>query len=47
MLSGDPPYYHDDIPTMYKNIKEGNLNFPKNVSPRAKDIILKLLDRNP
>jgi serum/glucocorticoid-regulated kinase 2 len=47
MLTGDPPYYHDDIPTMYKNIKEGNLKFPNNISTKAKEIILRLLDRNP
>lgn len=47
MLTGDPPYYNDDIPTMYKNIKEGNLKFPNNISSRAKDLILRFLDRNP
>ena len=23
LVTGEPPYYSDDIPTMYKNIKEG------------------------
>jgi len=31
-LIGEPPYFSDDIPTLYKNIKEGKLKFPKNVS---------------
>jgi len=39
MLTGDPPYYNDDIPTMYKKIKEGNLTFPSYVSSKARNII--------
>lgn len=35
MLTGDPPYYNDDIPTMYHNIKNGVLKFTGNVSPEA------------
>ena len=40
MLSGDPPFYNDDIPTMYKNIKEGNLLFPDNIAEKTKNFIL-------
>lgn len=47
MVTGDPPYYNDDIPTMYANIKSGQLKFPKSVSAEARDLIRKLLDRNP
>jgi serum/glucocorticoid-regulated kinase 2 len=32
MLTGDPPYYDDDISSMYRKIKEGNLYFPDYVS---------------
>lgn len=39
MIVGEPPYYSDDIPTMYRNIKEGNLKFPKNISDEAKNLI--------
>ena len=39
MVTGDPPYYNDDIPTMYKNIKEGILNFPSHVSENCKHLI--------
>lgn len=35
MLTGDPPYYNDDIPTMYHNIKSGVLKFPPGVSIEA------------
>ena len=31
-LIGEPPYFSDDIPTLYRNIKEGKLKFPKNLS---------------
>ena len=27
MLNGEPPFYNDDIPTMYKNILAGNLKW--------------------
>ena len=39
MLVGEPPYYSDDIPTMYRNIKEGVLKFPKNLSEECKNCI--------
>ena len=47
LLTGEPPYYSDDIPTLYKNIKEGNLNFPNYISPDARLIIKKLLEKDP
>ncbi len=46
-LIGEPPYFSDDIPTLYKNIKEGKLKFPKNVSEAAKNLISGLLERDP
>lgn len=46
-LIGEPPYFSDDIPTLYKNIKEGKLKFPKNVSEAAKNLITGLLERDP
>ena len=39
MLTGNPPYYADDIPTLYKNIAEGNLTFPNDLNPNAKDLL--------
>ena len=39
MLTGEPPYYSDDIPTMYKNIKDGNLKMPANLSDDAKSLM--------
>lgn len=46
-LTGEPPYYSDDIPTLYKNIKEGNLKFPNYISEDAKNLLKRLLDRDP
>lgn len=38
-LVGEPPYYTDDIPELYRNIKEAKLRFPKGVSEEAKSLI--------
>jgi len=38
-LTGQPPYYNEDIPKLYCNIKEGKLMFPNNVSKEAKNLI--------
>ena len=44
MIVGSPPYYDDDLKTMYRNIDEGNLIFPVTMSPEAQDLIrVKLL----
>ena len=47
MLTGEPPFYSEDIPKMYKNIKEGKLFFPSSIEKNTKAFILKLMDRNP
>ena len=39
MIVGSPPYYDDDLKTMYRNIDEGNLIFPLNMSVEAQDLI--------
>ena len=39
MIIGSPPYYDDDLKTMYRNIDEANLIFPSNVSSEAQDLI--------
>ena len=40
MLVGDPPYYNDNIPKMYKQIQSGKLDFPSNISSEAKNLII-------
>lgn len=39
-LTGQPPYYNEDIPRLYRNIKEGKLTFPNNVSKEAKNLMI-------
>lgn len=47
MLSGEPPYYHPTREILYKNIKSAPLRFKSSISEEAKDLISKLLIRNP
>ena len=49
LLTGDPPFFVDDINRLYSNIKKGNLKFPKNsdLSNEVKDLISKLMRNNP
>ena len=51
MLSGFPPFYHDDESEMFKLIKRGEFDFPSPswdpVSENAKDFIRKLLVLDP
>ena len=46
-LVGRPPYYDDDMDKLYENIQSGPLLFPKNMSDEARDLISKLMIRNP
>ena len=49
MLCGLPPFYMDNIDKMYEMIQTSQVKFPKriNLSNEAKDIIQKLLEKNP
>ncbi|KRX02249.1 Protein kinase-like domain [Pseudocohnilembus persalinus] len=47
LLSGYPPYYSDDKKTLFNNIKSAQLNFPRYFSKNAKDLVTKLLKREP
>lgn len=46
-LVGEPPFYSDDMQILHKNIKDGVLKFPNYVSENAKNVIKKLLDKDP
>ncbi len=52
MLVGIPPFFHKNKHRMYFLIKESPVNFPDpvkhgiDVSPHAKDVIKRLLDKN-
>ena len=49
MLCGLPPFYVENIDKMYDMIKNSQVKFPKRIklSDDAKDIIIKLLNKNP
>lgn len=47
MMVGEPPFFSDDIVTLYNNISNSKLTFPKSLSSEAKSLLLGLLERNP
>merc|ERR1712048_708423 len=44
---GIPPFYSQNVNEMYRKIQEAPLLFPPNLSNPCKDIITKLLERDP
>lgn len=47
MVVGIPPYFSSNKDQMFKNIKSGPLRMPERLSKDAKDLIIKLLNKNP
>jgi len=47
MMTGLPPFYCEDVQQMYTKIMTADLEMPDSVSPQARDLLSKLLDRNP
>jgi len=47
LLVGFPPHYTENIKKLYENIKNAKLQIPSYISPQAKDLLLKLLNKNP
>eukprot|EP00013_Stygamoeba_regulata_P015049 CAMPEP_0177681830 /NCGR_PEP_ID=MMETSP0447-20121125/30932_1 /TAXON_ID=0 /ORGANISM="Stygamoeba regulata, Strain BSH-02190019" /LENGTH=476 /DNA_ID=CAMNT_0019191287 /DNA_START=108 /DNA_END=1538 /DNA_ORIENTATION=- len=47
MLTGLPPFYSQDVQQMYSKIMSAKLNIPKSISPEARDLLEKLLERDP
>lgn len=51
MLSGTPPFYGDSAAEIFEAVIRGNLRFPsrifRNVSPAAKDLLRKMICRDP
>ena len=49
MLCGLPPFYVENLDKMYEMIKNSPVKFPKRIklSDDAKDVIIKLLEKNP
>lgn len=48
MLTGLPPFYDDDVPTMYKKILQNPLKFPPFLEGTdAQDLLIKLIEKDP
>ena len=47
LVSGTTPFYGDDIKTLFNNITNKKLMFPEFFSDAIKDLLKKLLDKNP
>jgi serum/glucocorticoid-regulated kinase 2 len=47
MVVGEPPFFSDDIVTLYQNISHSKLTFPKSLSNDAKSLLVGLLERDP
>jgi serine/threonine protein kinase len=47
MIVGEPPFFSDDVATLYRKILESKLEFPKGISEEAKNLLTNLLERNP
>lgn len=49
LLTGEPPFYCDDLEGLYRLIKKGNLKFPsdRTFSAEIQDLILRLMNNNP
>lgn len=47
MLVGSHPYSNDSDFELYESIKNDHMKFPGDFDPTAKDLVVKLLDKNP
>jgi tRNA A-37 threonylcarbamoyl transferase component Bud32 len=46
LLTGNPPYFSDDIQELFKMINRGKFSFPRYVSSEAKDLMNKLMHKD-
>ena len=47
MQTGLPPFYDENVNTMYQRILSDPLQFPADISPDAKSVMTGLLQRDP
>lgn len=47
LITGNLPYYNQDIELLFNSIKKDKISFPKFVTSEAKDLIQVLMQRNP
>lgn len=43
MLTGDPPFFDEELDHLFENIKAGKLRYPSHLSIEAKSLVGKLL----
>ncbi len=46
MMVGEPPFFDENIDSLYDKIKNSRLKFPAGISKSAKSLISSLLERN-
>ena len=47
MLAGFPPFYHENYLKLYDNIVHAEVRFPNSFDPIARDLVQRLLEKNP
>lgn len=47
MLTGDPPFFNEDVDTLFENIKTENLKIPSNLSKPCQQLLTALLQKEP
>ena len=47
MLAGFPPFYHENHMKLYDNIVNTEARFPPSFDPVARDLVQKLIEKNP
>jgi serum/glucocorticoid-regulated kinase 2 len=47
MLTGYPPFYTNNLKTLLNNIRYQKLIIPSNISQGARNILVKMLEKNP
>ena len=47
MVTQSPPFFNQDTDLMYKNISENNLMFPEFISDELKDLLNKMMEKDP
>ena len=47
MLVGMPPFYTDNMKKLYESIQKAQLSIPSVVSPDARDLLKKMLNKSP
>jgi len=47
MLTGDPPYFNEDVDQLFENIRNENLKIPSFISKPCSQLLIALLQKEP